>query len=600
MRQQLLAHAAHEDHRELQPLARMQRHQRDLVPVLLFPLLRDERQVERHRLHIAVEHSVGRGALRLIRPGDALHQLAHHLPPNLRHVGVGLIGPDGPLHPNLLQVAQQHRPKRLPVHLPQPLTGRIDDPGQLQHAGARLLRHLPLLRHPAHHLKERNALLLGRLVDVRHRRDADAPRRHIDDPPQRQLIMRIQQQPQVAERILDLLAVEEALRPHQPVGKPPRTQRLLELPRLVPRPKEDGELLQRPPLRRLLRPNPVGNPLRLFVIARQRHMLHQRPVAMRAPEVLHLPLRVPPDHLVGHPQDVAHRPVVLLQRDDLGRRVDLLEEQNRVRRRAAEAVNRLVVVTHHHQVELRRRHQLRQEGQLNRVGVLVLVHQNIPEHLPVLFPNIRPRPEELRRHQQQVVKVHRIEVLQRLLVVTEELLRPRHLGRELGRRQLRRRRHRILRLRDEPQDPVHGNRRRRELELLQHPLEHPLPLRLIQNREGPLVANRLNLIPQDVGAQRVEGVQPHLLGQVAIHQRGEPLSHLGRRLVGEGQPQNRARPNPPLQQQPDPVGDDPRLARTGTRKHQERPLIVLGCLPLRRVEAAEIHAAHRGRRGPPR
>jgi hypothetical protein len=27
---------------------------------------------------------------------------------------------------------------------------------------------------------------------------------------------------------------------------------------------------------------------------------------------------------------------------------------------------------------------------------------------------------------------------------------------------------------------------------------------------------------------------------------------------------------------------------------------VLGCLPLRRVEAAEIHAAHRGRRGPPR
>ena len=75
------------------------------------------------------------------------------------------------------------------------------------------------------HLKEGNALLLGRLVDVRHRRDADAPRRHIDDPPQRQLVVRIQQQPQVAERILDLLAVEEALRPHQPVGKPPRPKR---------------------------------------------------------------------------------------------------------------------------------------------------------------------------------------------------------------------------------------------------------------------------------------------------------------------------------------------------------------------------------------
>ena len=67
-----------------------------------------------------------------------------------------------------------------------------------------------------------------------------------------------------------------------------------------------------------------------------------------------------------------------------------------------------------------------------------------------------------------------------------------------------------------------------------------------------------------------------------------PAAHLGRRLVGEGDGQDRARVHPALADQiADPPGQHPGLARTGAGHHQHRPALVQHRLPLRRVQSLQ-------------
>ncbi len=68
----------------------------------------------------------------------------------------------------------------------------------------------------------------------------------------------------------------------------------------------------------------------------------------------------------------------------------------------------------------------------------------------------------------------------------------------------------------------------------------------------------------------------------------DPVAHLARGLVGEGDREDLARPCAAGRQQPgDAVGEHPRLARAGAGEHQQRPLAVRDRLALRRVELGE-------------
>ena len=84
------------------------------------------------------------------------------------------------------------------------------------------------------------------------------------------------------------------------------------------------------------------------------------------------------DEPVRRVEDRAARPVVPAQHDDPGVPVPLAELEDVADRRAAELVDRLVVVAHHGHVAVRRGDQ-RDELRLRPVRVLELVHQHVPE-----------------------------------------------------------------------------------------------------------------------------------------------------------------------------------------------------------------------------
>ena len=94
------------------------------------------------------------------------------------------------------------------------------------------------------------------------------------------------------------------------------------------------------------------------------------------------------DDGVGRVQDVLGGAVVLLQPDDPGALVLLLEGEDILDGGAAEAVDGLVVVAHH--ADVLRSLPARVDGQqvLQVVGVLVLVDQHVAELVLVIVPHL--------------------------------------------------------------------------------------------------------------------------------------------------------------------------------------------------------------------
>ncbi len=102
-------------------------------------------------------------------------------------------------------------------------------------------------------------------------------------------------------------------------------------------------------------------------------------------------------------------------------------------------------------------------------------------------------------------------------------------------------------------------------------------------------ADELGVAAQHLGADRVEGAEPgHALGDRA-DERADPLLHLARRLVGEGDGEDVERPRLRGRDQ---VGDagrqHPGLAGAGAGKHEHRALRRLDRLALLGVEAGKI------------
>ncbi len=83
--------------------------------------------------------------------------------------------------------------------------------------------------------QERRALAIGRHIDRferLHHALSDAARRHVDDPPEADVVVRIEHELQVGERVLDLLALVEADAADDLVRDAGAPQRVFQRPRL--------------------------------------------------------------------------------------------------------------------------------------------------------------------------------------------------------------------------------------------------------------------------------------------------------------------------------------------------------------------------------
>ena len=188
---------------------------------------------------------------------------------------------------------------------------------------------------------------------------------------------------------------------------------------------------------------------------------------------------------------------------------------------------------------------------------------------------------------QKVVEVHRVGFEHPLLIervgLGDSLLEDIALGPSvgggvdqlvLGARDLRADRARRVALRVDPQ-------------LGHAAFQHPQRVRLVIDREAARVAEPLGVGAQHPRAGRVEGGHPHR-PRGAPDQLLDPLAHLRRGLVGEGDRQDLARPRGAGRQQVgDAVGQDPGLTRARSGDHQQRPLFVEHRLALRSVELGQ-------------
>mgnify|MGYP007060499287 CR=1 FL=1 len=128
------------------------------------------------------------------------------------------------------------------------------------------------------------------------------------------------------------------------------------------------------------------------------------PAPCLRPQLLALPALVVADDGVGRVQDVAGGAVVLLQSDGAAAGVLLLEGEDVLDGGPPEAVDGLVVVSHHAEVLIAPR-QGGGQAVLQIVGVLILVNEDIAELLLVVAAHLLKAQQQAHGVEDDVVKV---------------------------------------------------------------------------------------------------------------------------------------------------------------------------------------------------
>ena len=118
---------------------------------------------------------------------------------------------------------------------------------------------------------------------------------------------------------------------------------------------------------------------------------------------------------IGGIDDILRRAVVTLQLKEMSAAVGLLESKDITDVRSSEGIDRLCVIAHHGDVILRRRQLLYQEV-LHIIGVLVLIHEDIPKRLLVFIAHLGEELHQSQHLQQDIIKIHRIACFQAQLI----------------------------------------------------------------------------------------------------------------------------------------------------------------------------------------
>ena len=383
-------------------------------------------------------------------------------------------------------------------------------------------------------LVEGRPLLCRQLRHLVHSGRADAPCGRIDDAAEPQIVHGVIQHAQVGQHILDLGAVKELHAAHNFIGDGVALQSVFQCVGLGVHPVEDGGIPEVP--------SPVdphedvpGHEVCLVSLVKIGLYRHHVAAAVVRPEGLALPALVVLDDGVGGIQNVLGGAVILLQPNDPGVLVLLFKVQDIFDVGTPEAVDGLVIVTHHAEVPVSPGQQAGEEI-LQVVGVLILVHQHIPELFLVVVQHLRLRLQQRDGVVNDVVKVQGIGGAELLLIGGVDLgnagIFPIVCGFRLLAEYLRPL-VAVLGGADGGEDAADGEGLFVQILLLQNILDDPLGVIGIVDGEVLVKANAVNVPPQDADAGGVERGGPHIVGGGAKTGR-QPLLQFSRRLIGEG------------------------------------------------------------------
>ena len=306
------------------------------------------------------------------------------------------------------------------------------------------------------------------------------------------------------------------------------------------------------------------------------------------PQGLFLPAPVVRDDLIRRVQDIGCGAVILLQFDDLGIREILFKVQDVADVRPAPAVDALVVVPHHAQVPALLGQQP-DKSILGGVGVLVFVHMDIVEALPVIIQNRRVIHKQLQGPKQQIVKIQGVGRPEPFLVIGKNfmnLLALIILGAFLE--PFVRGQHPVLGVGNPGADLLHWHAVFVHAQGFQPVLDDPVLIVLVINGKRTLITQFFDVPPQNAHANRMEGADPHVRG-VGPHQLFHPRLHFPGRFVGKGQGQNMPGLHPMVDQIGDAVGQGAGFAAARAGQNQHRPLQRFSGFSLHGIECGQIH-----------
>ncbi len=244
---------------------------------------------------------------------------------------------------------------------------------------------------------------------------------------------------------------------------------------------------------------------------------------------------------------------------------------------------------------------LRQQPQpeiLRHVGVLIFVDQDVFEALLILPQHAGMLAEQADVLQQQVAEVGGVQSLQPLLIGDVELLalavaeaRGFAGGHLIGREPA------VLPAVDQHRQHARGPALLVDILRLEQLLHQADLVVDVEDGEVGLQPHQLRMAAQDLHADGVEGAEPgHALDHLADHL-ADALLHLARRLVGEGDAEDLARPRPPGGEDVgDAGGQHAGLAGARAGQHQHRPVQAFHRLALLGIERLEIAAGGAGPR----
>ena len=231
--------------------------------------------------------------------------------------------------------------------------------------------------------------------------------------------------------------------------------------------------------------------------------------------------------------------VVLLQTDDPAALILLLKGQDILNGGPPEAIDRLVIVTHHAEVFVAPRQKRGQEI-LQVVGVLILVDEYIAELFLIIFPHVLKLLEQTDGVEDDVVKVQGVGLPQAALILHVDVgdlgQAKVPAGLALG-QILVGQQHGVLGPGDVAQ---HGPGRELlviHVQVLHGLLDDPQGVVGVIDGKGGGKAQLLDVPAQDAHAGGVEGGGPHVLPGGAKHP-GQAVLQLPGGLVGKGDGQN--------------------------------------------------------------
>ena len=260
-------------------------------------------------------------------------------------------------------------------------------------------------RRVAEHLPHGEPLLVGHQHQLVDGGLADAAHGIVDDALQGLLIARVHGHAQVGYIILDLLALVEADAAINGIGDAHAAQGFLERAGLRIGTVQYGEVPVMVMVAEFLLLYGVCYELAFIIVRSRSHQPDLLPMVVIGPQLLgDLPLVVA-DDLVGHLEDVLGGPVILLQFHEVHLIVILLELQDVLDGGPAEGVDGLRIVAHHAHVLVHGAQQF-DHFILRRVGILVLIDQDVAEFVLVGVEGFGHLHQQLVELEQQVIEIH--------------------------------------------------------------------------------------------------------------------------------------------------------------------------------------------------